>query len=38
MYRGKIVESGPAEQILENPQHEYTRALIDAVPVPVVAR
>ncbi|MFJ1458947.1 ABC transporter ATP-binding protein [Nocardia sp. N2S4-5] len=37
MYRGKIVESGPAEQIFEAPQHEYTRALIDAVPVPVVA-
>lgn len=37
MYRGKIVEAGPAEQIFEAPQHEYTRALIDAVPVPVVA-
>lgn len=38
MYRGKIVEIGPAEQILTDPQHEYTRALIDAVPIPVVAR
>ncbi|MQY22379.1 dipeptide ABC transporter ATP-binding protein [Nocardia macrotermitis] len=38
MYRGKIVEIGSAEQILTDPQHEYTRALIDAVPVPVVAR
>ncbi|MBF6173491.1 ABC transporter ATP-binding protein [Nocardia blacklockiae] len=37
MYRGKIVEAGPAEQIFTAPQHEYTRALIDAVPVPVVA-
>lgn len=37
MYRGKIVESGPAEQIFQAPQHEYTRALIDAVPVPLVA-
>ncbi|MEU4314805.1 ABC transporter ATP-binding protein [Nocardia sp. NPDC024068] len=36
MYRGKIVESGPAEQIFGDPAHEYTRALIDAVPVPVV--
>ncbi|QIS08076.1 ABC transporter ATP-binding protein [Nocardia arthritidis] len=35
MYRGKIVESGPAEQIFANPQHEYTRALIDAIPVPI---
>ncbi len=38
MYRGKIVEIGPAEQILTDPQHDYTRALIDAVPIPVVAR
>ncbi|MFF0489235.1 dipeptide ABC transporter ATP-binding protein [Nocardia sp. NPDC004068] len=38
MYRGKIVESGPAERIFADPRHEYTRALIDAVPVPVVAR
>ena len=32
MYRGKIVESAPAEQIYENPQHEYTRKLLAAVP------
>ncbi|MEU0544791.1 ABC transporter ATP-binding protein [Nocardia sp. NPDC005978] len=38
MYQGKIVEYGPAEQIFDSPRHEYTRALIDAVPVPVVAR
>ncbi|WP_067648512.1 ABC transporter ATP-binding protein [Nocardia harenae] len=37
MYRGKIVESGPAEQIFADPQHEYTRTLIDAVPIPVVS-
>ncbi|MGW5387851.1 ABC transporter ATP-binding protein [Nocardia sp. NPDC003963] len=36
MYRGKIVEAGPAEQIFGAPGHEYTRSLIDAVPVPVV--
>jgi len=36
MYQGKIVEYGPAEQILTQPEHEYTRALIDAIPVPVV--
>lgn len=36
MYRGKIVEAGPAEQIFGDPGHEYTRSLIDAVPVPVV--
>ena len=38
MYQGKIVESGPAERIFADPGHEYTRALIDAVPVPVVSR
>ncbi|WP_433600562.1 dipeptide ABC transporter ATP-binding protein [Nocardia sp. CA-135953] len=38
MYRGKIVEAGPAEQIFDRPSNEYTRALIEAVPVPVVSR
>ena len=28
MYQGKIVEEGPAEQLLSNPQHEYTKKLI----------
>ncbi|MEU4709086.1 ABC transporter ATP-binding protein [Nocardia salmonicida] len=37
MLRGKIVESGPAEQIFADPQHEYTRSLIAAVPEPVVS-
>ena len=32
MYRGKIVESAPAESIYENPQHEYTKKLLGAVP------
>jgi peptide/nickel transport system ATP-binding protein/oligopeptide transport system ATP-binding protein len=32
MYHGKIVESAPAEAIYENPQHEYTRKLLAAVP------
>ena len=34
MYRGRIVESGAAQTIFENPQHEYTRALLEAIPVP----
>ena len=33
MYRGSIVEHATTEQIFENPQHEYTRTLLDAVPV-----
>ncbi len=33
MYLGKIVESASAEVIYQNPQHPYTRSLIDAIPV-----
>lgn len=33
MYRGLLVESGPAETVLERARHPYTRALIAAVPV-----
>jgi oligopeptide/dipeptide ABC transporter ATP-binding protein len=33
MYRGLIVESGPAAAVLEDPRHPYTQALISAVPV-----
>ncbi len=32
MRHGQIVEQGTADEILNNPQHPYTRALIDAVP------
>ncbi|MEO9825248.1 MAG: ABC transporter ATP-binding protein [Paracoccaceae bacterium] len=32
MFRGNKVEEGPVEQIFENPTHEYTRALLAAVP------
>jgi len=34
MYRGRIVESGPAQVIWEDPQHPYTQSLLAAVPVP----
>jgi oligopeptide/dipeptide ABC transporter ATP-binding protein len=34
MYLGRIVEAGPAREVLANPQHPYTRALISVIPVP----
>ncbi|MDW8368621.1 MAG: ABC transporter ATP-binding protein [Geminicoccaceae bacterium] len=34
MYLGQIVEMGTRDQVFRNPQHAYTRRLIDAVPVP----
>ena len=32
MYRGKIVEMGPALEVMERPQHDYTRTLLSAIP------
>jgi len=34
MYLGRMVEHGETEQVLQNPLHPYTQALISAVPVP----
>jgi oligopeptide transport system ATP-binding protein len=34
MKDGKIVETGPADDVYETPKHQYTRALLTAVPVP----
>ncbi len=33
MYRGRLVESGDAEEIITHPAHPYTRALLSAIPV-----
>lgn len=33
MYGGKIMEQGEAKQVMENPTHPYTKALIASVPV-----
>jgi peptide/nickel transport system ATP-binding protein len=34
MLLGEIVEIGPRDAVLRNPQHPYTKKLIDAVPIP----
>ena len=34
MYLGRIVEEGPAHEVVQNPKHPYTKALIDSIPVP----
>ncbi|HEY1763821.1 MAG TPA: oligopeptide/dipeptide ABC transporter ATP-binding protein [Opitutaceae bacterium] len=34
MYLGKIVELGPAEDVIDRPRHPYTRALVSAIPIP----
>jgi peptide/nickel transport system ATP-binding protein len=34
MYLGKIVEEGPAPEVVANPRHPYTRALVSVVPRP----
>jgi len=32
MNHGKVVEFGEAKQVLQNPQHDYTRLLLDSIP------
>ncbi|HET7025040.1 MAG TPA: oligopeptide/dipeptide ABC transporter ATP-binding protein [Gemmatimonadales bacterium] len=34
MYLGRLVEVGPAEEVLVRPKHPYTQALLAAVPIP----
>lgn len=34
MYLGRIVEEGPASEVVKIPKHPYTKALIDSIPVP----
>jgi oligopeptide/dipeptide ABC transporter ATP-binding protein len=35
MYLGRIVEEGPAREVVLHPRHPYTRALVSVVPSPV---
>ena len=32
IYRGNLVEMGPGDEVIQNPKHPYTQALIDALP------
>lgn len=38
MYLGRMVETGPSQAVLTDPQHPYTRALLSVVPVPHPSR
>ncbi|MFE7631303.1 dipeptide ABC transporter ATP-binding protein [Kocuria sp. NPDC057446] len=38
MHRGRVVEAGPSAQVLEDPQDEYTRRLVQAAPSVAAAR
>ena len=37
-YAGRVVESGSREEVLQQPRHPYTRALLDALPHPEAAK
>lgn len=32
LHKGRIVETGPTEDVWANPQHEYTRKLLASIP------
>jgi peptide/nickel transport system ATP-binding protein len=36
MHRGGVVESGSCERVFANPEHAYTKALLEAIPLPEV--
>ncbi|MFK0403034.1 ABC transporter ATP-binding protein [Microbacterium sp. NPDC090225] len=36
MYRGRVVETGSARRVLDDPRHPYTRALLESIPRPSV--
>jgi ABC-type oligopeptide transport system ATPase subunit len=36
MHQGRIVESGPTEQVLLAPEHDYTKLLLSALPAGLV--
>jgi peptide/nickel transport system ATP-binding protein len=34
MFRGRVVETGSTDQVTRDPQHDYTKALLSAIPHP----
>jgi oligopeptide/dipeptide ABC transporter ATP-binding protein len=38
MYAGRLVETGPAAEVLNSPRHPYTQGLMDSLPTPGIAR
>jgi peptide/nickel transport system ATP-binding protein len=38
MYRGRIVETGDAEEVTSRPSHDYTRSLLEATPELAISR
>jgi peptide/nickel transport system ATP-binding protein len=38
LYRGSVMEAGDVDTVIKNPQHPYTRLLIDSIPWPDLSR
>ena len=38
LYKGRVVEAGPPREVIGDPQHPYTRLLIDSIPWPDLER
>ena len=36
MYLGNMVEKAPSDELFKNPRHPYTKALLSAIPIPVI--
>jgi peptide/nickel transport system ATP-binding protein len=34
MFRGRVVETGSTDQVVNHPTHDYTKALLSAIPHP----